>query len=215
MSRFIELFTAAALADISNSIMKVIKIERDFMKPEFEAALETVGANGKFCDNFEGRMICPGHAIEAAWFILHEAKQRNNDTHWRKLGAQLLDWSWQKGWDDEYGGILYYRDVKGLPCTEYWHDIKFWWPHNEACQAIGEQQRAFWAMKLRHEFAQQRRLAAIAHHQTAGNAILKTKRRAEIIHHAGGLMIVRAHRKNALRISAGEETQQVGAVNAL
>ena len=28
--------------------------------------------------------------------------------------------------------MFYFKDVKGLPCTEYWHDMKFWWPHNEA-----------------------------------------------------------------------------------
>ncbi|KAA0231723.1 N-acylglucosamine 2-epimerase [candidate division KSB1 bacterium] len=129
----------------------IAEIERDFMKPEFEAVLETVGPNGEFIDNFEGRMICPGHSIEAGWFILHEAKQRNNDAHLRKLGAQILDWSWQKGWDGTYGGILYYRDAKGLPCTEYWHDMKFWWPHNEAIIATllayrltGEQKYLRW-----------------------------------------------------------------------
>jgi N-acylglucosamine 2-epimerase len=36
--------------------------------------------------------------------------------------------------DRQYGGFLFAldRDAKGLPCTEYWHDMKFWWPHNEA-----------------------------------------------------------------------------------
>jgi len=41
-------------------------------------------------------------------------------------------WMWRRGWDEAYGGIIYYRDVKGLPVTEYWQDIKFWWPQNEA-----------------------------------------------------------------------------------
>ncbi|MEN9953350.1 MAG: hypothetical protein RLZZ520_1618, partial [Bacteroidota bacterium] len=26
----------------------------------------------------------------------------------------------------------YFRDVYGKPVQEYWHDMKFWWPHNEA-----------------------------------------------------------------------------------
>ena len=53
------------------------EIERDFMKPEFQAVLETVGPNGEFIDHFDGRTMNPGHAIEAAWFILDEAKRRN------------------------------------------------------------------------------------------------------------------------------------------
>ena len=102
------------------------------MKPEFEAVMETVGPGGEFIDSFDGRMLCPGHAIEAAWFILNESKLRGGDDRLRKIGLTILDWSWRWGWDGEHGGIIYYRDVKGLPCTEYWHDMKFWWPQNEA-----------------------------------------------------------------------------------
>ncbi|MBA3725558.1 MAG: AGE family epimerase/isomerase [Armatimonadetes bacterium] len=39
---------------------------------------------------------------------------------------------WKRGWDDECGGLRYYDDLKGLPIQEYWHDMKFWWPHCEA-----------------------------------------------------------------------------------
>ena len=109
----------------------ISEVECDFMKEEFQAVLETVGPNGEFIDNFEGRMICPGHSIELAWFILHEAKCRGSDQRLLDIGLRILDWSWKHGWDEQYGGILYYRDAKGLPCTEYWHDMKFWWPHNE------------------------------------------------------------------------------------
>jgi len=38
---------------------------------------------------------------------------------------------WERGWDKEYGGILYFRDVYNKPVQEYWQDMKFWWPHNE------------------------------------------------------------------------------------
>jgi N-acylglucosamine 2-epimerase len=73
----------------------------------------------------------PGHAIEAGWFILEEARVRK-DSSLIDLGCQILDWMLLRGWDEEYGGILYFVDVKGLPVQEYWHDMKFWWPHNEA-----------------------------------------------------------------------------------
>ena len=48
------------------------------------------------------------------------------------LGLKIFDWSWNWGWDKEYGGIIYFRDAKNLPITEYWHDMKFWWPQCEA-----------------------------------------------------------------------------------
>ncbi|GAI01456.1 unnamed protein product, partial [marine sediment metagenome] len=98
---------------------------------EYEAVLEMTGPKGELIDTMEGRTLTPGHAIEVAWFILHEAKIRGNDPELRKTGLTILDWMWKRGWDKEHGGILYYTDVKGLSCSEYWHDMKFWWPHNE------------------------------------------------------------------------------------
>lgn len=127
------------------------EIERDFMKPEFQAVLEAVGPNGEFYDHFDGRMLNPGHSIEAAWFILHEAKVRGGDARLLRLGTTILDWMWRWGWDEEYGGIIYFRDVKGLPVQEYWHDMKFWWPQNEAIiatllafQMTGDEKYARW-----------------------------------------------------------------------
>lgn len=107
------------------------EIETDFVKPDYQAVLETVGPEGQLIDSMEGRLVLPGHAIEAAWFILHEADYRNNDARLTKLGLTILDWMWQHGWDKKYGGLLYYVDAKGYSCSEYWHDMKFWWPHNE------------------------------------------------------------------------------------
>ena len=109
------------------------EIRNDFMNTEYRAVMETVGPAGEFLDNFEGRMLNPGHAIEGSWFILQEAKIRNNDPGLVEMGTTMLDWMWDIGWDKEYGGIYYFRDVKGLPVQEYWHDMKFWWP---ACEAI-------------------------------------------------------------------------------
>ncbi|MBN1442967.1 MAG: AGE family epimerase/isomerase [Planctomycetes bacterium] len=113
----------------------IAEIERDFLRPEFEAVLETVGEDGGFVDTFEGRLLTPGHALEAGWFILRESEERGGDSRLRRLGLRIIDASWQWGWDDEHGGILYFRDVRGLPPVEYWHDMKFWWPQCEAILA--------------------------------------------------------------------------------
>jgi len=137
----------------------VVEIERDFLKSEFKCLLETVGPNGEFMDTFDGRTMIPGHAIEAGWFILEEARLRNNDPHLIRLGTTIIDWMMDWGWDREHGGILYYRDAKCLPCTEYWHDMKFWWPHNEAIigtllayQLTGEPKYACWHQMV-HDWA--------------------------------------------------------------
>ena len=106
-------------------------IERDFYKPDLKVLMETVGPNGEVLDHFDGRQLNPGHAIECAWFILHESRRRGH-AKYREMGLEILDWMWERGWDSEYGGLYYFRDVYGLPVQEYWHDMKFWWPHCEA-----------------------------------------------------------------------------------
>lgn len=138
------------------------EIAEDFMKPEFQCVLEAVGPQGEFMDTLDGRCVNPGHSLEAGWFILHEARLRGNDAKLIKLGTTIIDWSLELGWDKEFGGILYFRDAKGLPCTEYWHDMKFWWPHNEtiiatllAYHVTGDIKYAEWHDKVR-EWSYQR-----------------------------------------------------------
>ncbi len=110
----------------------IAAIERDFYKPDLGALMEMVGPKGEVIDHFDGRTLNPGHAIECAWFVLHEAKHRARDPRLLKLGLGILDCMWARGWDREHGGLLYFVDLKGLPVQEYWAEMKFWWPHNEA-----------------------------------------------------------------------------------
>ena len=58
--------------------------------------------------------------------------------------------------DREHGGLFYFRDVQGKPVQEYWHDMKFWWPHDEALIATlmahrmsGDPKYLVWHEKLR------------------------------------------------------------------
>lgn len=114
----------------------IVELRRDFMHPEFKAVLETVSPNGAFIDSIVGRTINPGHSLETGWFLLEESRQRGwKDQDLTQMGLTVIDWSWEWGWDKEYGGILYFRDCMGLPQQEYWHDMKFWWPQNEAVLA--------------------------------------------------------------------------------
>lgn len=107
------------------------EIVRDFLKPEHEALLETVAPDGSVMDHMDGRTLNPGHAIECAWFIMQEGRERK-DAAMIATGARILDWMWARGWDREHGGLLYFTDLHGRPVQEYWHDMKFWWPHCEA-----------------------------------------------------------------------------------
>lgn len=107
------------------------EIEKDFVKDDLRCVMEQVAPDGSIINHIDGRTLNPGHAIEGAWFILHEAMYRNRDERLVRLGCRMLDFMWERGWDPVYGGILYFRDLYDKPVQEYWQDMKFWWPHNE------------------------------------------------------------------------------------
>lgn len=131
------------------------EIERLFVKPDIQCVMETVAPDGSIVDHFDGRTLNPGHAIEGAWFIMHEGSLRG-DSRLIQVGCRMLDWMWARGWDTEHGGIFYFRDISGKPLQEYWHDMKFWWPHDEALIATlmgwkltGEPRYLEWHEQLR------------------------------------------------------------------
>ena len=114
----------------------IAALRKYFIHPEFKALLEMVGPNGEFIDTCNGRVINPGHCIETAWFIMEEAKSRNWDKDLTQLALQILDWSWEWGWDKKYGGIINFRDCRNLPPQDYSQDMKFWWPQTEAIATL-------------------------------------------------------------------------------
>lgn len=120
-------------AVIDNEIRQV---REHFMKPEKKCVLESVFVDGKILDTPEGRTCNPGHAIEAAWFIMEEARHRGGDKALIKDACTITEWSLDIGWDKQYGGILYFVDCDGKPAEPYEHELKLWWPHNEALYGL-------------------------------------------------------------------------------
>ena len=140
---------------LDQQINESIESLKDFMKPEFEALLEMVGTNGEFIDTINGRLINPGHCIETAWFLLEEAKHRGWDKELTAQAIQILDWSWEWGWDKQYGGIINFRDCRNLPPQDYSQDMKFWWPQTEAIiatlyayEATGDDKYLIWHKQI-------------------------------------------------------------------
>lgn len=128
-SRIRAAITDPALDEqISQSIAALKKY---FVHPELKALLECVGPNGEFIDTIAGRTINPGHCIESVWFLLEEAKHRSWDNDITSMALEIFDWSWQWGWDEQYGGIINFRDALNRPCQDYSQDMKFWWPQCE------------------------------------------------------------------------------------
>jgi N-acylglucosamine 2-epimerase len=97
--------------------------------------LENVNYDGSFSDTFEGRLLSPGHAIEAMWFIMDLA-ERSNDKALTDRAVDILLRTLEYGWDDEYGGIFYFMDIKGNPPQQLEWDQKLWWVHIEALIAL-------------------------------------------------------------------------------
>ncbi len=116
---------------VINEVMNV------FYQPDTGLILENVYEDGSFCDSFEGRILNPGHAIEAMWFIMDLGKRLKDEVLINKAKDIMLN-TLAHGWDKEYGGIFYFLDVKGAPPQQLEWDQKLWWVHVEALVALAK-----------------------------------------------------------------------------
>ena len=107
-----------------------------FYKPETGMMLENVSAvDGSMIDCFEGRLINPGHNLEALWFLINLGIRRDD----RQLIGRCVDIALKVidfGWDQEYKGIFYFMDRKGYPPQQLEWDQKLWWVHIESAIAM-------------------------------------------------------------------------------
>ncbi|NPV77322.1 MAG: hypothetical protein HPY59_13245 [Anaerolineae bacterium] len=105
-----------------------------FARDEYQALVEAVGRDNQFMDDPEGRVVYPGHTMEAAWACIEEGLRRQDRTVIDR-GLLIADWAYAWGYDPEYGGIYSYRDVKSAEPLQtdwnkavgmQWHDKNFW-----------------------------------------------------------------------------------------
>lgn len=106
-----------------------------FVKKDKKVLLETVGADGEFLDTPDGRFINPGHSMETAWFIMKEAIIRK-DKALMEAAIEVTEWSLERGWDNEMGGIFYFMDLYDKPVLSLEWDMKLFWVHCEAMVAL-------------------------------------------------------------------------------
>lgn len=123
-----DLLPKALVADtINKGIHTVMDV---FYQPSLGLILENVAPDGSFVDCYEGRLVNPGHGIEAMWFIMDLAEKKKDEATIRKavdITLSTLEFSWDK----EFGGILYFLDIKGHPPQQLEWDQKLWWVHVE------------------------------------------------------------------------------------
>ncbi|PMB10885.1 N-acylglucosamine 2-epimerase [Fischerella thermalis CCMEE 5205] len=113
----------------------VQEVMTDFLDPEKGLMYESVASDGSHIDCFEGRLINPGHGIEAMWFIMDIAR-RQNDTKTINQAVDVVLNILNFAWDDEYGGLYYFMDADGHPPQQLEWDQKLWWVHLESLVAL-------------------------------------------------------------------------------
>lgn len=97
--------------------------------------LESVTVDGKFIDSPTGRVVNPGHSLEAAWFVMLEGILTGNEEA-IAVGKKIIDCTLPLGWDEKHGGIIAFCDINGQPPTQLEWDMKLWWPQCEAMIAL-------------------------------------------------------------------------------
>jgi len=128
-----------------------------FYQPETGLILENVSPDGRPVDCFEGRLVNPGHSIEAMWFVMDLGKRLGDEGLVRKAVEIMLK-ALEFGWDQQYGGIFYFLDAHGHPPQQLEWDQKLWWVHVEALVALakgyaatGDERCRSWFVRL-HDY---------------------------------------------------------------
>ena len=144
-------------ATLDKSVHEVMDV---FLQKDSGLILENVKPDGGFSDSFEGRLINPGHGLEAMWFMIDIAERRKDQKLIEKASEVILK-TLEFGWDEKYGGIFYFLDVKGNPPQQLEWDQKLWWVHLEALVALvksykqtGNQEIKNWLEKV-HDYSWQ------------------------------------------------------------
>ena len=119
-----EDFLKARMDECIHEVMDV------FYQPELGIIVENVTPDGKLSDTFDGRLVNPGHAIEAMWFIMDLGVRLNRPElveRAKDIALRMVKY----GWDEKYEGIVYYKDRLGYPTQQLEWDQKLWWVHIE------------------------------------------------------------------------------------
>ena len=102
-----------------------------FRRPELGGIIvENVNLDGSLSDSFDGRLVNPGHGIEAMWFIMDLGERLNRPELIDEAVKTTLA-TLEYGWDKEHGGIFYFMDRLGHPNQQLEADQKLWWVHIE------------------------------------------------------------------------------------
>jgi len=117
--------------------MCVREVTGAFLDADRQLLFENVSPDGSHVDCFDGRLINPGHGIEAMWFLMDIARRREDADLVARTVAVILA-TLECAWDEEYGGIFYFMDAEGKPLQQLEWDQKLWWVHLETLVALAK-----------------------------------------------------------------------------
>lgn len=154
----LELEHVIGSSEVNRLIPEVVhEVMEVFYQPQSGLILENVQPDGSFSDSFEGRLLNPGHAIEAMWFIMDLGVRMQDPALIRKATDIMLH-TLEYGWDPTHEGIFYFLDIHGHPTQQLEWDQKLWWVHVEALVALakgyaltGDERCAAWFKKV-HDY---------------------------------------------------------------
>ena len=126
--------------ELERSIDRALSDVMDvFLDRDRQLIYENVAPDGTHLDSFEGRLINPGHGIEARWFVIDIARHRGDRDRDPALIHRATDAilsTLEFAWDREYGGLFYFLDAQGHPPDRLDWDQKLWWVHLETLVAL-------------------------------------------------------------------------------
>jgi N-acylglucosamine 2-epimerase len=146
----VGLFVATAVRDVvdDSRVNEIVDyclntILNVFAQDDYQILFEAVGRDGRFVDDEIGRTINPGHSFESMWFCMEAALQLGDRKKVDRC-CEIIQWTWDKGVDPQYGGIfniidytgekpLAYQNQEGF--GELWDD-KVWWVHSETLYTL-------------------------------------------------------------------------------
>jgi N-acylglucosamine 2-epimerase len=111
-----------------------------YLDPKREVLRERLRPDGSVQDSPNGRMVIPGHGIEAMWFAM-EIGERFGDEALIERATDVVLSTLDFGWDRKRGGIFYFLDIEDQPVQELEWDQKLWWVHLETLVALAMSSR--------------------------------------------------------------------------
>ena len=112
----------------------IAEIERDFVKPDSPACWRRSARTARCTTRSKAGTVCPGHSIEAA--LVHPRggpSSRGRPAIWFGSAPGSSTGRWRLGGTTSTAACRTSRDARGsAERPNIRHDLKLWWPHNEA-----------------------------------------------------------------------------------